>query len=345
MSAFSAGEVGDASASFHSSVAFSGEPLDVKRQQQKKPKLDLAFEPAFDDGESSGRARANVMHDEAAQALYDFMDAEAKERYMRGFDKLPGETGEKLILRTFRGWGPGTLKGALSALRRLGRWLSTKFGSVYSFRVEPAMVGWFLMENLVDDDDAGHTSKNLEAGLRFAASTLKYPIDVCDDAVKALSRGPRKSPKQAPSASVRVAYHFWSVAMNDSYSVPLRAMAGAFLVMCLCGLRSIDAQRSSFDVRVGDTGNGWGLFLGGGVGFEVEDCDAMGVSVDYFWQVRQVAVLSSVGVGRFRFYVPFVAAWREAGELVGDGEVSGVSVLYFEVFARNPTASFDCYVS
>jgi hypothetical protein len=260
VSAFSAGEVGDASASFHSSVAFSGEPLDIKRQQQKKPKWDLAFEPAFDDGESSGRARANVMHDEAAQALYDFMDAEAKERYMRGFDKLPGETGEKLILRTFRGWGPGTLKGALSALRRLGRWLSTKFGSVYSFRVEPAMVGWFLMENLVDDDDAGHTSKNLEAGLRFAASTLKYPIDVCDDAVKALSRGPRKSPKQAPSASVRVAYHFWSVAMNDSYSVPLRAMAGAFLVMCLCGLRSIDAQRSSFDVRVGDTGNGWGYF-------------------------------------------------------------------------------------
>ena len=96
--------------------------------------------------------------------------------------------------------------------------------------------------------------------MRFAASTLKYPIDVCDDAVKALSRGPRKSPKQAPSASVRVAYHFWSVAMNDSYSVPLRAMAGAFLVMCLCGLRSIDAQRSSFDVRVGDTGNGWGYF-------------------------------------------------------------------------------------
>ena len=77
------------------------------------------------------------------------------------------------------------------------------------------------------------------------------------------------------------------------------------------------------------------------MGFEVEDCDAMGVSVDYFWQVRQVAILSSVGVGRFRFYVPFVAAWREAGELVGDGEVSGVSVLYFEVFARNSTASFD----
>ena len=89
VSAISAGGVGDASASFHSSVAFSGEPLDIKRQQQKKPKWDLAFEPAFDDGESSGRARANVMHDEAAQALYDFMDAEAKERYMRGFDKLP----------------------------------------------------------------------------------------------------------------------------------------------------------------------------------------------------------------------------------------------------------------
>ena len=39
------------------------------------------------------------MLDEAAQALYDFMNAEAKERCMRGFEKLPGETGEKLILR------------------------------------------------------------------------------------------------------------------------------------------------------------------------------------------------------------------------------------------------------
>ena len=260
LSGISSSEVGNATASFHSSVAFSGEPLDFKRKQQKKPKWDLAFEPSFDGSESSGRAQASVMLDEAAQALYDFMDTEAKERYLRGFEKLPGETGQKLILRTFRGWGTGTLKGALSALRRIDLWLSTKFGCVYSFKVEPAMVGWFLLENLVDDDDVGHTSKSLEAGLRFAASTLKYPIDVCDDAVKALSRAPRKSPKQAPSASVRVAYHFWSVAMDDSHSVPLRAMAGAFLVMCLCGLRSIDAQRSSFDVRVGDSGNGWGYF-------------------------------------------------------------------------------------
>ena len=87
-----------------------------------------------------------------------------------------------------------------------------------------------------------------------------------------------------------------------------------------------------------------GLFLCGGMGFEVEDCDAMGVSVDYFWQVRQVAVLSSVGVGRFRFYVPFIAARCETGGLVGDGEVSGVGLLYFEVFARNLTTSFGVYV-
>ena len=39
---------------------------------------------------------------------------------------------------------------------------------------------------------------------------------------------------QINSTQVRVAYHFWSVAMNDSYSVPLRAMAGAFFWLCVC---------------------------------------------------------------------------------------------------------------
>jgi hypothetical protein len=258
-----AGSIGKdiGSEKFHSSVVFSGEPLDVrKRQQQKKQKYDLSFDPVLEGKGSSSRSQARVSLDAAAKELYDFMDAAAKERYMRGLKKLPGQMGEALVLRTLTGWGIGTLTGALSALRRLGSWLSTKFGSVYSFVVEPAIVGWFLMDNMVDDDDVGHTSKSLVSGLRFAAKTLKYPIDVSDDAVMALSRGPRKSPKQAPSASVRVAYHFWSVAMNGDYSAPLRAMAGSFLVMCLCGLRSIDAQRSSFDSRVADSGNGWGYF-------------------------------------------------------------------------------------
>ena len=43
VSAFSAGEVGDASASFHSSVAFSGEPLDVKRGQTRSPYPDIKY--------------------------------------------------------------------------------------------------------------------------------------------------------------------------------------------------------------------------------------------------------------------------------------------------------------
>ena len=73
LSGISSSEVGNATASFHSSVAFSGEPLDFNRKQQKKPKWDLAFEPSFEGSASSGRAQASVMLDEAAQALYDFM--------------------------------------------------------------------------------------------------------------------------------------------------------------------------------------------------------------------------------------------------------------------------------
>ena len=91
---------------------------------------------------------------------------------MRGLKRLPGDTAEKLVIRSFHGWGVGsTLRGALSALRRLDGWLGSKFGCVYSFEAEPALVGWFLMGNLVNGEDDGHASRSLVAGLRFAADT------------------------------------------------------------------------------------------------------------------------------------------------------------------------------
>ena len=43
------------------------------------------------------------------------------------------------------------------------------------------------------------------------------------------------------------------VASNTDYSLPLRGAAAMFLVMCVCALRGIDAQRSSFD---GEHGGG-----------------------------------------------------------------------------------------
>ena len=62
-------EQGVPSGSFHSSVRFSGEPLDFRKHQPKLQKWDLAFEPLFDEHQPSGRSLAGAVLDAAAQAL------------------------------------------------------------------------------------------------------------------------------------------------------------------------------------------------------------------------------------------------------------------------------------
>ena len=238
---------------------FVENPSDFKIPAHKKSKFDLNLDLDVDK-DLSGRDKAKGDLTEVANTLFARMSTVARERFMPGLHRVPAEVAQKMLVTSLSGWGVGTLRSALSALNRLEAWLGSKFGSGIPHKVEPALVGWFLMNNLVADDEDGHTSMSLVSGLRFLADSLKYPIEVQDASVKALSRGPRKTPKQAPSASVRVAFHFWSVAMDASHSVPLRAMSGAFLIKCLCGLRSIDAQRSSFDKMTADSGNGWRHF-------------------------------------------------------------------------------------
>jgi hypothetical protein len=124
----------------------------------------------------------------------------------------------------------------------------SKFGVFRGFEADEAHLAWFFLDNLVADELDGHVSKTLYSGLKAAADTYKFPFSFSAP-LASMCKAPAHMPKQAPSASVACVYHFWVVASNKSYSLPLRGVSAVFLVMCLAALRGIDAQRSVFDAE------------------------------------------------------------------------------------------------
>ena len=185
---------------------------------------------------------------EVVEALISLMDDAARERYFRGISEISDEQMRMFMLRkSISGaGGPDYLRGCLNALRRLDEWLRRKYGSRHGYCCKPAIAGWFICENLVADDAEGHAASSLVSGLRFASAVLKFPIEVADCSVKFLCKAPNKMPKQAPSASVRMLHHFFSVACEPAYPMKLRGVSAAFMVMMLSALRGVDAQRSKF---------------------------------------------------------------------------------------------------
>ena len=137
---------------------------------------------------------------------------------------------EKLVLESVKNSAQtDQLRSTVYALRRFNEWARFRHGSGHGFNLPDSYVAWFLRENLVNSD---HVSQSLVAGLRFASDKLMFPFSVSSSSLRALAKAPTKTPKQAPSASVRVVHHFWEVACNESYSVPLRGVAAIFLVRC-----------------------------------------------------------------------------------------------------------------
>ena len=214
-----------------------------------------------DDSKASSRSLEKSAKSEWVDAAFALMDEGVKLRVLPGLREVPPEQAAELVKRVIAGSGEiDSIRNGVYALRRYAEWATARFGHPRGFRAETAVVGWFLMDNLVPDDDDGHASMSLVAGLRFAAGHWGFPLEVACEPIKALAKGPSRMPKQAPSASARVAYHFWNVASNVSYSKPLRAMSAAFLVMCVAALRGIDAMRSRFDVMHDSPSNGWSFF-------------------------------------------------------------------------------------
>ena len=72
--------------------------------------------------------------------------------------------------------------------------------------------------------------------------TLCAFLFVSSKSLREISKAPTKSPKQAPSASLRMVYHVFLIACNARYSMPLRGVAASFTIMSLSALRGVDAQ-------------------------------------------------------------------------------------------------------
>ena len=192
-----------------------------------------------------------------AKDIIAFMTPVVREAFLPGKECLPDRSRhDALVLEAVKNSaGRDHLRACRDGLRRLDAWLSRKFSSHHGFEAKPAVMAWFLQENKVLDDADGHAPQSLVAGLRFASDTLKFPFSVSSKSLRALSKAPTKSPKQAPSASLRMVYHFFLIACCAGHSMPLRGVAAVFMVMSLCALRGVDAQRSRYVQQCGTGGH------------------------------------------------------------------------------------------
>ena len=234
-----------------SGSGFWEHPVLFKKSKQRV----LPFSAVASGSEAlGGRQLAKQKIDEVVDDIISIMDIEARERYFKGISEIEDEAVSMFMLRKSISGAGGHdyLRGCLNALKRLGAWLQAKYGPRHGYRCKPAIVGWFICENLVADDAEGHAASSLVSGLRFASAVLKFPIEVADCSVKFLCKAPNRMPKQAPSASVRMLHHFFSVACDTSYEMKLRGIAAAFMVMMLAALRGVDAQRSKFHYASSD---------------------------------------------------------------------------------------------
>ena len=187
--------------------------------------------------------------------IFAFMTPEIREAFLPGGASLrPGKHDELVLEAIKNSAGRDHLRACRDGLRRFGFWLSAMFSTCHGFVAKPAVVAWFLQENKVADGAGGHAPQSLVAGLRFAADTLCFPFSVSSKSLRAISKAPTKSPKQAPSASLRMVFHFFRIACDASYSMPLRGVAACFMVMSLCALRGVDAQRSRYVGAYGGDG-------------------------------------------------------------------------------------------
>ena len=175
---------------------------------------------------SSSKNAELSIEQQHAVSIVEFMDDSIKDEYLKGRDKLPREQQDLLIFNAVsRLAGKDTLRNVAASLRRLDEWVSGAFTKHHGFQIDTAIVAWFLSEMSIGEDE--HVPQQLVTGLRTAATKLHFPISVHETIIRHIAKPPTRTPKQAPSSSVRVFYHFWQIADSIGFSIPLRAMAGS----------------------------------------------------------------------------------------------------------------------
>ena len=230
------------SSAVQSGVALQG-PLFNESKKRLKP-----YEFGSGDKQITGKTLARTKHEAVVDSLVSMMDDDIRAALYDGIREVPSDIQVVLVRKAVdNAAGSDQLRSARDALVRLRSWYSKKFGVFRGFYMREAIIGWFLLDNMIDDDWDGHAPQSLVSGLRFASAKLKFPFCVSSAPMRSLSKGSTKTEKQAPSASVRLVYHFWEVASTLSLPMAVRGASAVFLVMCLAALRGIDAQRSAFD--------------------------------------------------------------------------------------------------
>lgn len=236
-------EVPSISKSAGSSIPTVSPPFFNPKLSKSKP-----WEPQMDSVSSSAKLTEAKDKRVAAVNLLGLMDSASKERFLPGVTSdISNKDAERVLLTAIENLaGVGTLRGVFSAVTRIRGWHLRCFGKASS--ISAAKVALFMIDSLVSDGGDGHVSQALKDGLIFAANKLKLSIEI-PDSVRAVAKPPKKSPKQAPSASVRAVYHFWQKAADASLPMSTRGASACFFVMSLSALRGIDAQRSSVDEK------------------------------------------------------------------------------------------------
>ena len=141
---------------------------------EKKPRLQAWEHSALGGGEGSSKSAQQSKVEKAADLLLSRMDDQARERFLPGYGDLPKDTRLVIIKRAVRNLaGSGSLACAASFLARADQWLTSKFGPAHGFVMKPAVVDWFFLDNLVQDDLDGHVSQSLYSGGKFVSSNLK----------------------------------------------------------------------------------------------------------------------------------------------------------------------------
>ena len=168
------------------------EAPEASASRERKPAPDL-FVPrkvrraAHEIGQApvgaSGEQSESKSNEFWATRIFEHMGAEGRARFLPGGDRMPQTKHDELVLDSIRRAAEhGTLRNCAYALDRLDVWLARHFTACHGFGATPAETAWFFRDACIGADE--HVPQQLVSGLRMAANTFQFPVEVAEASVK-----------------------------------------------------------------------------------------------------------------------------------------------------------------
>ena len=157
-------------------------------------------------------------------------------------------------------FGPGSLAQARRPLHRLGRWLvlNGMAAKAETFDCESGVLIWFVLDEQRASKSAkggGTIPGSLRTGLDFARRHCAVSVDSGADALCTISSPTSRTPVPALSVTIRMLYHFITIASATSqHGTVARVYASLFVMCCFASLRVRDAQRAALAFRASAEG-------------------------------------------------------------------------------------------